>query len=495
MRKLVSIVLTVAMLLATAACTGGPSTDPGDEDPYSEAALRYGQAPVPHPDVTFQPDVVLVGGGGRSIRSVTADGLTWRLDGKAKHADDLAVGKVMFVTGRGVGRVLHLEREGGDLLVTVGPVTLTEVIRDGTFEKKGVPLDNPVVYQAGEPSWANPEEADAAVTPSPTGRFGKSAPVRVAPAVPPPARPLQPPPTRNREVQTVAANFSTGVSFSDGAEISYHYDRDGLRLIGRVALTFTSPSADFHLDVRGGSLKRAELEITGGFGIRMSFQAAIQNGQNIRAVLPIPVEAAFPIGVVLGVPLTLTIGQTLKVTTAFGAKAGSINGSGEFSLAGKLGYGYANGTFGPKVTTNVQRKSSITKSLHGVPVGVMGLLVEHRVKFDVGFNAFVFKAGVYFELSTACGTTMGSALGAVATLGSHFVECRGVGLGVWARYGVGYSILQPVVNVINKFLNLINVKPINAENRLGPPPYRVWSKEEIDPPNTKICGTPQPSAD
>ncbi|MFI7604650.1 hypothetical protein ACIBTV_05950 [Micromonospora sp. NPDC049366] len=493
MRKCLSIVLIVAMLLATGACRGGSPADTGSEDPYSEAALRYGLAPVPHPDVTFQPDVVLVGGGGRSIRSVTADGLTWRLDGKAKHADDLAVGKVMFVTGRGVGRVLHLDRDGGDLLVTVGPVTLTEVIRDGTFEKKGITLDNPVVYQAGEPLWAETEEAEAA-TPSPTGRFGKSAPVRLAPAAPP-VRPVQPPPTRAQEVQTVAANFSTAVSFSDGAEVSYRYDRDGTRLIGRVALTFKSPRADFHLDIRGGTLRRAELEITGGFGIRMSFETAIQNGQNIRAVLPIPVEAAFPIGTVLGVPLTLTIGQTLKVTTAFGAKLGSMKGSGEFSLAGKLGYGYRNSVWGPTMSTDVKRKSSITESLHGAPVGVMGLLVEHRVKFDVGFNAFVFKAGVYFELSTAYGTTMGSALGAVGTLGSHFVECRGVGLGVWARYGLGYSILQPVVNVINKFLSLIKVKPINAENRLGPPPYKIWGKEEIDPPGTKLCGTPQGSAD
>jgi hypothetical protein len=304
---------------------------------------------------------------------------------------------------------------------------------------------------------------------------------------------VQPPPTRSREAKTVAANFSTGVSFADGAEVSYYYDRNGLKLTGRVALTFQQPSADFHLSIRGGSLTRAELSISGGFGIRTAFEAGIKDGQNLKAALAIPAEFGFPIGTVLGVPLTFTISQTLKVTTAFGAKLGTVKGSGEFSLAGSLGYGYANGTFGPRVTENVQKKQSLIDSLTGTPVGVMGLLIEHRVNFNVGFSAYVFKAGVYFELSTAYGTTLGSALGAVGTLGSHFVECRGVGLGVWARYGVGYSILQPVVNVINKFLNLLNIKPINAESRIGPPPYNVWSREEITPPGTKLCGTPKPA--
>ncbi|MET7750626.1 hypothetical protein [Micromonospora sp. NPDC005367] len=493
-RKRGSIALIVVLLLTAGACRGGSPTGPGNEDPWSEAALRYGPAPVANPDVTFQPDVVIVGGGGRAIRSVTADGLTWRIDGKAEHADDVAVGKVMFVTGRSVGRVLHLERDGGDLLVTLGPVTLTEVIRDGTFVKKGLRLTDPVLYQAGDPFWANTDET-ATATPSPTGRFGRSVPLRAAPAVPPPGRPVQPPPTREREAQAVAANFSNGVSFNDGAEVSFYYNRDGLKLSGRAALTFKSPDANFHLNIRGGRVTRAELEVTGGFGIRVAFEAGIQGGQNIKAVLPIPVEAAFPIGTVVGVPLMFTISQTLKVTTAFGAKTGTIKGSGEFSLAGSLGYGYANGAFGPRVSTNVQRKSSLIDSLTGVPVGVMGLLIEHRVKFDVGFNAFVFKAGVFFEVRTAYGATLGSALGAVGTLGSHFVECRGVGLGVWASYGIGYSILQPVVDLVNKFLNLIKVKPIVGERRLGPPPYKIWSKEEITPPGTEICGTPQASVD
>ncbi|GIJ32706.1 hypothetical protein [Micromonospora sediminimaris] len=488
MRKVVSAVLTVVLALASTGCGGRSSGDPtADEDPYSESALRYGMAPVPHPDLTYQPDVVLVGGGGRSVRSVTADGLTWRIDGDASRAEDLAPGKVMFITGRGVGRVLDVQRDGGDLLVTIGPVSVTDVIRDGTLEQRGIAIENPVVYQAGEPIWAMSEEEADALGATPTGRAGRAGPLRLAP---PPPRPNQPPPSRGGgEVRTVVANFSTGVSLNDGAEVSFHYHRNGTKLSGRAALTFAKPEADFHLNIKGGSVTRAELSISGGFGIRYSFEAGLRDGQNIRTVLPIPVDFSIPMGTVLGVPLALTVSQTVKVTTAFGAKVGTIKGKGEFSLAGSLGYGYANGTFGPQVSKNFKRKESLINSLTGVPVGVMGLLIEHQVRFDVGFSAFVLKAGLFFEVSTAYGTTIGSALGAPLAV------CRGVGIGVRASYGVGYTILAPVVNVINKFLSLINVRPIDPSGKLGPPPYVIHSDEEVIPPGTRLCGTPKPAAD
>ncbi|MFI7026322.1 hypothetical protein ACIBMZ_26765 [Micromonospora sp. NPDC049900] len=490
MRKLVPVVLTVVLLLAATACTGRSPFDPfgvTHEDPYGESALRYGMAPVPHPDLTYQPDVVLVGGGGRAVRSVTADGLTWRIDAAAPRADDLAPGKVMFVTGRGVGRVLDLRREGGDLLVTIGPVTVTDVIRDGTLARQDIAIDDPVAYRAGEPIWALDEEEADAVLASPSGRAGRHGPLRPAPL---PPRPAQPAPVRGGgEVTTVVANFSTGVSLHGGAEVSFHYDRDGTKLSGRAALTFDQPRASFHLDIRGGSVSRAELSIAGGFGVRYTFEAGIRNGHNLKAVLPIPVEFAIPMGTVIGVPLALTISQTVKVTTAFGAKAGTVKGNGEFSLAGSLGYGYAGGTFGPQVSKNFQRKESLINSLRGVPVGVMGLLIEHRVRFDLGFSAFVLKAGLFFEVSTAYGTTIGSALGAPLAV------CRGVGIGVWASYGIGYTILAPVAKVINKFLRLLNVTPINPSGRLGPPPYRIHSAEEVIPPGTTLCSTPKPSGD
>nr|MDT0660612.1 hypothetical protein [Micromonospora sp. DSM 115978] len=499
MRRSLATTVAVAVLLATTACggSGGPAEG---EDPYGESAMRYGQAPTPHPDVTLQPDVIIVGGGGRSIRSVTSDGFTWRLDADADRADELTPGKIMFVTGRAVGRVLRLDRDGSDLLVTIGPVNITDVIRNGSFARDRIVLDDPIAYQAGDPFWADPAAASGgtgggtgAEPPAPGARLGRTTPVRVPQQAAPPGRPAQPPPTRGKEVTIVNANFFTGATLTDGADLGFYYNRDGVKLAGRVTLTFErTVDAGFHLNIEGGAVTRADLTIGGGFGVKVAFEAGIRDGQNIRAVLPVPVEFSFPIGVILGVPLSLTIGQTLKVTTAFGAKLGTVEGSGEFTLAGSLGYGYANGVFGPRVSTDVQRKKSLIESLTGVPVGVMGLLIEHAVTFTVGFNAFVLKAGVFFEISTAYGTTLGSGLGAVGTLGTHFVECRGVGLGMYARYGVGYTILAPVANLINDFLSLLSVKPIPAEDKIGPPPHKLWSSQEITP-DVPLCTPPTPA--
>jgi hypothetical protein len=288
-------------------------------------------------------------------------------------------------------------------------------------------------------------------------------------------------------------NTSNGYSIystccTDGVGAHFSYDDGGVRLVGTVTLTFQRPDATFHFAIGAGTVTRAELEISGGFGIKVEFEAGIQDGQNHRKVFPIAADISFPIGQLVGIPISFTISQTLAVTTAFGAKLGTIKGSGEFALAGSLGFGYVNGTFGPRVAKNFQRKASLINSLTGVPVGVMGLLVQHGVRFTVGISAFLFKAGIYFELTTSYGTTLGSALGA------PYAQCRGVGIGVKAVFGVGYSILEPIVKVINKFLSLLkpikvlNIKPIAPERGLKWE-AGVYSNEEVIP-DVQVCGHP-----
>jgi hypothetical protein len=115
-RALLVVAAATAVLLTATACSGpAPGATTGSRA-TGDAELRYGQAPAPNPAVTYQPDVVMVGGGAASVRSVTADGLTWRLDPRAGRADQLKPGKILFVTGRGVGRVLDARRDGGDVV-------------------------------------------------------------------------------------------------------------------------------------------------------------------------------------------------------------------------------------------------------------------------------------------------------------------------------------------------------------------------------------------
>ncbi|GIF53583.1 hypothetical protein Afe04nite_81220 [Asanoa ferruginea] len=473
--------LLVGCLLAAAGC-GNATTSAGDatKGPSADDDLRYGAAPTPDDSVKLQPDVVVVGGGGRSIRSVTADGLSWRIDKNAAHADDLAPGKVMFITERGVGRVLDIATAGDDLLVTIGPVDITEVIRDGTFERANVPLGEAVVYPAGEPFWADEKPA----TP---GSYGRSVPRGLRGPLPTLDQPTQPGVQRGGDTATHALGYTVyPTCCTNGAGAHFSYDDGGVRLVGTVTLTTRRPDARFHLAIGAGKVNRAELTISGGFGIKAEFQAGIQDGKNHKKTFPIAADLSFPIGAIAGIPLSFTVSQTLSVTTAFGAKVGTIKGAGEFSLAGSLGFGYADGTFGPHVTTDFQRKSSLLNSLSGVPVGVMGLVIEHGVRFTVGISAFLFKAGVYFELTTKYGVTLGSALGAA------LAECRGTAIGVHAAFGVGYSILDPVVKVINSFLSLlkpfkvINIPPIKNSGGIQST-SEIYSNEEVIP-KASICG-------
>lgn len=103
--------------------------------PHNDPSVKaYGYGPQPNPKVRYQPDVVLIGSGPKAIRGVSDDELTWAIDANSEGADQLSVGKVMFATSRAVGRVTTLEHRGKNLVVTLGPVQFTEVVRDATID-------------------------------------------------------------------------------------------------------------------------------------------------------------------------------------------------------------------------------------------------------------------------------------------------------------------------------------------------------------------------
>ncbi|MBQ1014990.1 hypothetical protein KBX53_29470, partial [Micromonospora sp. M51] len=94
-RRPVIALLTATVLLLTA-CGRGDTAPRPPEPPTADPAAeqRYGAAPTSDPGVTYQPDVVFVGGGGASVRGLSADALTWRIDPRASGANTLARGKV-----------------------------------------------------------------------------------------------------------------------------------------------------------------------------------------------------------------------------------------------------------------------------------------------------------------------------------------------------------------------------------------------------------------
>jgi hypothetical protein len=130
-------VATCAVLLASCHSKSGTHTA---HIRMSDAEVRYGMAPTRNDNVVYQDDVIIVGHGADDVRSVSNDGLTWTINAQADHAEELQPGKIMFITSRGVGRILGVQQNNDGLGVTLGPVDLTDVIKE-TQMSFDLPLD------------------------------------------------------------------------------------------------------------------------------------------------------------------------------------------------------------------------------------------------------------------------------------------------------------------------------------------------------------------
>src|ERR1039457_5117291 len=120
-------------------------------DPHTltESQVKFGIAPRRDPSVEYQPDIILMENGDKAIKSVATDGMTWTFDANAPQVSDFQEGKVVFATGRAVGRVLGLKRQGDTVSVILGPIQLTDVIRNGSFAmNQSVDLNNMISYVA-----------------------------------------------------------------------------------------------------------------------------------------------------------------------------------------------------------------------------------------------------------------------------------------------------------------------------------------------------------
>jgi hypothetical protein len=474
MRSRIGVVLLSVSIGAAGCGIGGGASghDAGSPSGYSVAGtelredeFRYGMAPRPHKDVTYQPDVVMVSGGAAAVRSVTADGMTWTIDGKADGASKLVPGKVMFVTSRGVGRVVDARKAGADLAVTIAPVDITEVIKDGTFSgEQPIALDRVLSYSSEGSMWTD-VSAPSAEAPQVDGVL---APVQFMAAGfrrddgSQQPRVEQPRPVNGPPKSVKAAGFSiTPVCCEGGVGAHLTYDDGEMKVFGTVTLIMEKPSARFHLAIAGGKVATAELQVSGGTGFKVDLSAgsAVGTDRQLNKTFAIPIDFSVPVGLVLGVPFTLTSNQWVIVKTAFSAKNGTIKATGEYGFGGTLGFGYHDGTFGPHVPQNIGFRNSLIDSIEGPSVGVNGIVLAYSTRFYLGIGAFGFSAGLYFGMTVSTGVTVGSSVG--------IIGCRGATLSVNVNFGVGYTMPQLAADVINFFLKVFHSKPVQRTGGIG----------------------------
>ena len=134
---------------------------PVDLKTLTESERKFGIAPKRAPKIEYQPDIILMEEGDKAIRAFGTDGMTWTFDANAPHVNEFQMGKIVFATGRAVGRIIYMKREGDDVKVILGPVQLNDVIRNGSFAMDS-PIDLKNVLVITTPDMPEPREVAAA---------------------------------------------------------------------------------------------------------------------------------------------------------------------------------------------------------------------------------------------------------------------------------------------------------------------------------------------
>lgn len=413
----------------------------------SAAERQYGHSASRGPGVTYQPDVVIPPAGASAIRSLSADGLVWTIDPDAEGAADIVPGKVLLLTNRAAGRVLAVEKAGDGLRVVLGPVEITEIIRDGQFSVEQ-PVDFAQALQLTTPAAFDPQMA---VPPLAAARdAGRYAVV----------------PARFR----AAANPVTAHQFkllpyvgSNGVGVRIVSNGGGVQFLGESILYLSAPRVRFALDIRPpGRVVNAEVALIGLGGLQVKFEAAMAapTDANISEKRFAANDFSIPVGGLGGVPLALTVRQLFQLRTVF-TSTGNIKAGGSYTLAGGLSAGYREGAgFSVSGPTGFGAKYTLLPSIEGVAIGVTGLVLTHRVDVMVGIGAAGFVAGPYAHLNSSVSIARGSSVGFDAGVGlmGHGRTCRRESVDMAVGAGIGYQMPQPVTDAINFILSALHIK-------------------------------------
>lgn len=459
--------------------------------PPGMEALYFGSAPDRNAaGITYQPGVVFLDAGPAAIRGGSNDGLTWLVDSKAAGAGDIAEGKVLYATSTVAGRVLAVRPQGDNLAVTLGPVQLGDVIKNGrvTFsdavdvgtmsiqevpERPGIvsdlapaPADDPAPDPGGDAPGENapggetsgresPRRATPSSTPppppaTPTLRRFAGEPGPVAALPPGPA--LPPPFTEGSKEFTLPLGWAGKIERSSGSvkvQLS-NVDRNGLEAVADLGLMFVSPHLDADLGIVDGEVGDSEIRFRGLREVSIDLKAGSVNGQadNLQKTFEVPITFTVPV-IVGGLAFNLHFDFKVLLRTAFSAKNSTLSFGGSWTTDGPIGFDKSTGTLTAMVPTFTAKKD-IIESVSGTSLGANGLVLAWEAKILLGVGIPWFDAGPYARLTHSTGTTLGSDLGAV--------KCRQVTVVVTAGGGVGLSYTVKAKTAANVLLEKAGIK-------------------------------------
>jgi hypothetical protein len=406
----------------------------------SVAEQKYGIAPVPGPSVTYQPEVIVVGGGADAIRAQSANGFIWTIDAKAARAAELVPGKIFFMTNRAVGRVLDVRPDGGNLVVVLGPVNLTDVVKEAHLEiHTPIDFDEAIAYTSPElpgrvVSLARLSSDDAA-TFTPAGFGAESGSADGSDVV-------------NLEdftVRPIVNRFGIGVEGSSTAS--------GLTAYARATLHMAAPTLDARIIITPtGGVEQASLTLSGAAGLTWKFAVGTNVGRsaNIKGLLQPDTDFSIPIGGLGPLPVSLTVRQRVLVKTALSAKNSTLSATGNYTFSGAFTAGVVKGDWTVKGPVDFSTETNMMKSTDGISLGADGLDLADEVRVIAGIGVHGFAAGPYFRVTSSLGVFKGSSLG--------MISCKEATIDVKLSGGVGYVIPQAVTSFFNKILSGLNIK-------------------------------------
>lgn len=387
---------------------------------------------------------------------------------------------MLFLTSRAAGRVVRKESAGDGVVVSLAPVQLQEIIRDGRLKFSSAVAAGPSLVQEVPGMYGAvsvPEKADG-VKPA-AFRVGEP---RVS-VIDGRAAPL-PPPARKSELEVNLGKWEANASrddkglavalsakptdfFKAGVEVAFGFKN--LRVQGDVAVSGGKQAGPTTMLIHG--LEHVEVKVQAGVG-------AGGSDNNKKVKIEVPAEFVNQRFSVYGIPMVLNIKTKIFLETALSGNNSTIVAHGKWGLSGPIG---VNGGTGAVPKFSVLK--SIMESIGGIAVGPSGVVFGGEMKFMVGVGVPGAAAGPYAKVKLSAGVANGSALGA------PLARCTQADLILMSGGGVGMSLSASAVTDLTEALAKLGrtIPKLAADLELE----KLWTIKESHQilPDVPVCDT------
>jgi hypothetical protein len=443
-----------------------------DPQKLTASERKYGMAPKRDPRVTYQDGVILMEHGDQAIREAKTDGMTFSFDAKAEHVGELAEGKIVFATGRVVGRIGQLTRDGDTVTVKLAPITLTDVIKKGTFLMDSSFSAKDLIFYTA-PDFPNTIDNTANKQASDLREFSEprfllaTMPQGMSPLASgvgkdlsitqPPKLPTLPAPALNL---TAGLKVIPAVGSDGGIGINFYYAKNGVIFNGYGQIVLPSPHVRFLLEIDSSGIKTFGIEISGSIALRISVEATsnVERYINVDTTTVTPLDITLPCPLA-GVPLALNFSTSFTLHTKFAAKSSFLTSNGSWTLDGTLFVGKKGGADSSTIPA-AKNTSSLAANVSGISVGINTIGGAVKIKPMIGLGAFGFMTGVFM------GVTFNAEVGKQASEAAR--DCHVAQGSAVIDSGVGYKVPKAIAQLINGVLSLFTKYRMDQEGTLIP---------------------------